>query len=332
MKNNIKGKKILVTGADGFIGSHLVELLIKEGADVKALVLYNSPGSWGLLEEISDVGKKCEIIMGDITDSHFCLKVVEDVDIIYHLAALIAIPYSYIAPRSFFETNVLGTINLLEAAKLAHVKRFVHTSTSEVYGTAKYSPIDEKHPMQPQSPYSASKIGADQAVLSYYFSFGLPVTIIRPFNNFGPRQSARAVIPTIITQLLSPKIKKVKLGSITPVRDYIFVKDTVEAFITASLSPKTIGEIVNVGIGKGYSIGEIYKLISKLTGVKKAIQLDKNRIRPTKSEVWKLVCDNNKIRKLTGWEPKISIEDGLIQTIEWIRDNLSKYKPEIYNV
>ncbi|MDO8619144.1 MAG: SDR family NAD(P)-dependent oxidoreductase [Candidatus Daviesbacteria bacterium] len=330
--DSVKGKKILVTGAGGFIGSHLVEKLIKSGANVRALVHYNSAGSNGLLEDIDKVSEKCEIVAGDIRDSGFCIKLMEGIDVVYHLAALITIPYSYVAPQSFFETNVLGTVNLLEAAKNAQVKRFIHTSTSEVYGTAQYSPIDEIHPLNPQSPYSASKIGGDNAALSYYLTFGLPVTIVRPFNNFGPRQSARGVIPTIISQLLSPQINEVKLGSLTPIRDYIFVEDTAEGFIAASLSPKTIGEVVNLGTGKGYSIGEIYKLISEITGIKKKIKLDKNRVRPTTSEVWKLVCDSNKMKSLTGFEPKTNFKDGLVKTVKWIENNLSKYKPEIYNI
>lgn len=325
-------KKVLVTGADGFIGSHLVEKLLESGAEVRALVQYNSTGSNGFLEDVADINQKCEIIAGDIRDPSFCIKLMEGVDIVYHLAALINIPYSYIAPKSFFETNVSGTVNLLEAARLAKVKRFVHTSTSEVYGTAKYSPIDEIHPLHAQSPYSASKIGADSAVLSYHLSFGLPITIVRPFNNFGPRQSARGVIPTIISQILSPSVSKVKLGSLTPVRDYIFVEDCVNGFIISSLSSKTIGEVINLGTGKGYSILEIYKLISEIIGVKKKITKEKNRVRPADSEVWKLICDSSKMKKLTGWEPKINFRDGLVKTIRWTENNLSRYKPEIYNI
>ena len=273
----LKYKKVLVTGADGFIGSHLVEKLLKQDFNVRALVHYNSQSSWGLLEDIPNLRKfkNLEVLLGDINDPHFCFKLMQDIEIAFHLAALIAIPYSYIAPRSFFETNVLGTINLLEGARSAKVKRFVHISTSEVYGTAKYSPINEMHPLQPQSPYSASKIGSESATLSYFSSFNLPVTVVRPFNNFGPRQSARAVIPTIISELLSPDVKKVRLGSLKPIRDYTFVEDTVDALITISLSPKTIGEVLNIGVGKGYTIEEIYTLISNLVGIKKEIILMK---------------------------------------------------------
>ena len=332
--NSLKGRKVLVTGAGGFIGSHLVEKLLKSGAFVSALVQYNSSGSWGLLEEVEGIkfNKNCEVILGDINDPQFCLKLLENIDIIFHLAALIDIPYSYVAPRSYFETNVLGTVNLLEAAVKTKVKRFIHTSTSETYGTAIKTPMDEEHPLQAQSPYAASKVGADKAALSYFLSFGLPVTIVRPFNNFGPRQSARGVIPTIISQLLSPNQAVIKLGSLSPVRDYIFVEDCVEGFIAAGLSTKTIGQVVNLGMGKGYSIGEIYKLISEITGIKKKVILDKKRVRPTKSEVWKLICDNRKMKNLTGWEPKSNFKDGLIKTIKYMENNLSKYKPEIYNI
>lgn len=330
----LKYKKVLVTGADGFIGSHLVEKLLKSNFHVRALVLYNSQSSWGLLEDIPNLKKfkNLELVLGDINDPQFCFKLMQDIEIVFHLAALIAIPYSYIAPKSFFETNVLGTINLLESARLAKVKRFVHVSTSEVYGTAKYSPINEIHPLQPQSPYSASKIGSESAALSYFLSFNLPVTVVRPFNNFGPRQSARAVIPTIISELLSPYIKKVKLGSLKPVRDYIFVEDTADALITCSLSPETVGEVLNIGLGKGYTIEEIYTLISSLVGIKKKIILDKNRLRPTKSEVWELICDNSKIKKMTNWRPKTDFKSGLIKTFNWIKNNPEKYKADIYNI
>ena len=332
--NLLKGRKVLVTGAGGFIGSHLVEKLLNEGALVKALVQYNSLGSWDLLEDIKGIkdNKNLEVVLGDINDPHFCIRLTEGVDVIFHLAALIDIPYSYVAPRSYFETNVLGTVNLLEAAVKTKVKRFIHTSTSETYGTAIKTPMDEEHPLQAQSPYAASKVGADKAALSYFLSFGLPVTIVRPFNNFGPRQSARGVIPTIITQLLSPNLSLVKLGSLTPVRDYIFVEDCAEGFITAGLSTKTIGQVVNLGTGKGYSIGEIYKLISGITGIKKKIKLDKKRVRPTKSEVWRLICDNSKMKNLTGFEPQTNFKDGLAKTISYMENNLSKYKPEIYNI
>lgn len=330
----LKYKKVLVTGADGFIGSHLVEKLLKQDFNVRALVHYNSQNSWGLLEDIPYLRKfkNLEVLLGDINDPHFCFKLMQDIEVVFHLAALIAIPYSYIAPKSFFETNVLGTINLLEGAKLAKVKRFIHISTSEVYGTAKYSPINEIHPLQPQSPYSASKIGSECAALSYFFSFNLPVTVVRPFNNFGPRQSARAVIPTIILELLSPDIRKVKLGSLKPIRDYIFVEDTVDALITCAFSAETAGEVLNIGIGKGRAIEEIYTLISKLVGIKKKVIADKNRIRPAKSEVWELICDNSKIKKMTNWKSKTDFKVGLNKTIDWIKNNSEKYKSDIYNI
>lgn len=331
--NTLKGKKVLVTGADGFIGSHLVETLINQGAKVRALVYYNSWGSWGFLQEIKNVGNECEIVVGDIRDSHFCLNLVQDQEIVFHLAALIDVPYSYVASGSFFETNILGTVNLLEAAKREkNLEKFVHTSTSETYGTALYSPIDEKHELQAQSPYAASKVGADKAAMSYFLSFGLPVTIVRPFNTYGPRQSARGVIPTIITQLLSDQMKKVRLGSLKPIRDYTYVTDTARAFILAALYKNTIGEVLNVGSGQGYSIKEIYDMTCDILGTKKDVVTDLKRLRPSKSEVWKLVCDNSKIKSLTGFEPQTNFRDGLVETIAWIRNNLSKYRPEIYNI
>ncbi|MDO8638531.1 MAG: SDR family NAD(P)-dependent oxidoreductase [Candidatus Daviesbacteria bacterium] len=332
--SSIKGKKVLITGAGGFIGSHLVEKLLAEGAQVKALVQYNSLGSWDLLEDIKGIknNKNLQVVLGDINDPHFCLRLAEDVDIIFHLAALIDIPYSYVAPRSYFETNVLGTINLLEAALRNRVNRFIHTSTSETYGTALYTPMDENHPLQAQSPYAASKVGADKAAMSYFLSFNLPVSIIRPFNNFGPRQSARGVIPTIVTQLLSGNIKEVKLGSLDPIRDYTFVKDTAEGFINVALFDKTIGETMNLGVGKGYSIKEIFNLISNLTQIDKKVVTDAQRIRPRNSEVWQLVCSNEKMKKLIGWTPQTSLEEGLKTTIEWIKENLELYKPEVYSI
>lgn len=331
--NKLKGKKVIVTGADGFIGSHLVERLIKEGAKVRALVYYNSWENIGLLSSIDYQNENLEIVKGDIRDTHFCLELVKDQEIIFHLAALIAIPYSYIAPTSFFETNILGTVNLLEAAKRNNkLQRFVHTSTSETYGTALYSPMDEKHELQAQSPYAASKVGADKAATSYFLSFGLPVSILRPFNNYGPRQSARAVIPTIITQLLSNKITNVKLGSLDPIRDYIYAADTAEAFIKVAVSEKAIGETFNVGNGIGYSIGDIYKMLSEITNIDKKVELDTTRVRPNKSEVWKLVCDSTKIKQLVGWQPEIEFRKGLELTVEWFKGNLDRYRPEIYSV
>lgn len=329
----LKNENVLVTGADGFIGSHLVEELLEQGAKVRALVYYNSEGRWGLLEDIKfKSNKNLEVILGDINDPHFCKRLLEGQKIVFNLAALIAIPYSYIAPTSYFQTNVLGTVNLLEEARRAKIKRFVNTSTSEVYGSALYEPMDENHPQQAQSPYAASKVASDKVALSYFLSFGLPVTIVRPFNNFGPRQSARAVIPTIVSQLLSKEIKKVRLGSLKPIRDYTFVKDTAKAMIKIALSEKTVGEVINIGVGKGYSIKEIYNIICQMTGITKEIVTDEERIRPRKSEVWRLICDNKKIKKLTKWEPETSFEEGVKITIDWIHNNLDKYKPGIYNI
>lgn len=330
---NLKGKKVLITGADGFIGSHLTERLIEEGADVRALVYYNSWESLGLLSYVKKIENNCEIVKGDIRDPHFCLELVNGQEIVFHLAALIAIPYSYIAPTSFFETNVLGSVNLLQAArKNDRLERFIHTSTSETYGTALYVPIDEKHELQAQSPYAASKIGADKAAISFYNSFGLPVTVVRLFNNYGPRQSPRAVIPTILSQLMSKSIKKVKLGLLTPVRDYTFVKDTAEAFIKILATEKAVGEVFNVGTGEGYSIQQIYDILTDITGEKKEIQQDPQRLRPSSSEVFKLICDNRKIKRVTGWKPRTDFREGLKEAAEWVRDNSDFYNPERYSI
>lgn len=330
---SLKGKKVLVTGADGFIGSHLTETLIEKGANVTALVYYNSWESWGLLSLIKDIEKKCKVVMGDIRDPHFCLNLAHNQEYIFHLAALIAIPYSYQAPTSYFETNVHGTVNLLEAAKRnKKLKRFVHTSTSETYGTALYSPMDEKHELQAQSPYAASKVAADKAAMSYHLSFNTPVSIVRPFNNYGPRQSARAVIPTIITQLLSKKIKKVKLGALKPVRDFTYAPDTADAFIKVAQSAKTIGEVLNVGHGKGYSIQEIVDMAIDITGIKKEVVLDQKRIRPQKSEVWKLICSNKKIYKLAKWKPNTTFKKGLRETTKWVEENFERYHPDLYSI
>jgi len=290
----LKGKQVLVTGAGGFIGSHLTETLLEEGAKVRALVHYNSTGSWGMLE--GNRHSNLAVIAGDVCDPYFCQTLVKGSEIVFHLAALIAIPYSYAAPQSYFQTNTLGTINLLQAAREQKVARFIHTSTSEVYGTAQYVPIDEKHPLQGQSPYSASKIAADKAAESYFCSFGLPVTTVRPFNTYGPRQSARAFIPTVICQALSPKSRVVKLGSLKPVRDLTFVKDTAAGYLVAAIHPKLVGETVNLGVGKGYSIGEVARLIIKIIGTDKKIVVDQQRVRPGKSEVWRLVSNNQKMK------------------------------------
>ena len=329
---SLKGKRVLVTGADGFIGSHLTEMLVKEGAKVKALSVYNSFNYWGWLEDV-DCLKEIEVISGDVRDPHFCKEITKNVDVIFHLAALIAIPYSYVAPDSYVDTNVKGTLNICQAAKENNVSRVLVTSTSEVYGTALYVPIDEKHPLQPQSPYSASKIGADAMAMSFFNAFNLPITIVRPFNTYGPRQSARAVIPTIISQIAAGK-KQIKLGDISPTRDFNYVTDTCRGFIDIANCEKSIGETVNIGSNFEISVGDTLNLIKKIMKSDVEFITDNQRIRPEKSEVNRLWCDNSKIKSLTGFEPKINIEEGLKNTIEWFTkpENLSKYKTEIYNV
>lgn len=334
-------KNILITGADGFIGSHLVETLYRYtqtpsssffGAKIKALSLYNSFNYWGWLEEVSCL-KDIEVISGDIRDPHFCKSICKSVDIIFHLAALIAIPYSYAAPESYVDTNIKGTLNVCQAALENSVKRIIHTSTSEVYGTAQYVPIDELHPLQPQSPYSASKIGADCIAMSFYNSFSLPLTTARPFNTYGPRQSARAVIPTIITQIANGA-KQIKLGDTTPTRDFNFVLDTCEGFIALAESEKTIGEVINIGSNFEISVGDTLNLIKELMGSNVEFITDSQRIRPKNSEVFRLWCDNTKIKNLTGFSPKYDMRRGLQETIDWITQpqNLIRYKSEIYNV
>ncbi|KNY30277.1 NAD-dependent 4,6-dehydratase LegB [Pseudobacteroides cellulosolvens] len=328
----LKGKKVLVTGADGFIGSHLVEALIEEGARVTAFVFYNSFNSWGWLDTFpADTLSKINVFQGDIRDLNCLREVVKDVDSIFHLAALIAIPYSYIAPESYIDTNIKGTLNILQAAKDFSVERVFITSTSEVYGTAKYVPIDELHPFQGQSPYSASKIGADRIAESFYRSYNLPVTIVRPFNTYGPRQSARAVIPAIISQLLSGKTE-IKLGNLTPTRDFNYVKDTVNGFIEIAKSDRTIGEEINIATGVETCIGDIFEEIRLQINKEAKVINDDIRIRPEKSEVDRLLGSNKKIMELTNWKPEYSLKDGLKETIVWLRDNLERYKTDIYNV
>lgn len=329
---NIKGKKIFITGAGGFIGSHLVEETVRYGAKVTALVHYNSRNNFGNLELISkDILNSVKIIAGDIRDPFFLIKATKGFDIVYHLAALIPIPYSYDVPQSYIETNVNGTLNILEAAKINEITMLLITSTSETYGTAQYTPIDELHPLQGQSPYSASKIGADKLAESYFLSFNLPVTIIRPFNTFGPRQSSRAIIPTIISQILVGN-KSIKLGLLSPIRDFTYVKDIIQAFIKSSECGKNFGEVVNFGTGIGISIGELKEKIEEIVGKKIEVKEDKGRIRPERSEVFKLICDNKKAKEIVGWEPKYNLEDGLNETIEFISRNLYLYKTEIYNI
>ena len=322
----------LVTGADGFIGSRLVELLVKKGYKIKALSQYNSFNNWGWIEDI-ECKDKVEVLTGDIRDPHYCKSIAKDIDIIFHLAALIAIPYSYIAPDSYVDTNIKGTLNICQAAKEHGNIRVIHTSTSEVYGTAQYTPIDEKHPMQPQSPYSATKIAADAMAMSFYNAFNLPVTIARPFNTYGPRQSARAVIPTIIMQIANGATE-IKLGDITPTRDFNYVDDTCRGFIALAECDESIGQTVNIGSNSEISIGDTLNIIKELMDSDVKFIVDSQRIRPEKSEVFRLWCDNSKIVKLTGFQSQVGIREGLQRTIDWIvkSDNLKNYKSEIYNV
>jgi len=325
-------KKVLVTGADGFIGSHLTEILLAKGYKVKALSQYNSFNYWGWLEDI-EPNKNLEVVSGDIRDPFYCEEIMKDIDTVFHLAALIAIPFSYKAPQSYVETNITGTLNICNAALKNSVKRVLVTSTSEVYGTAQYVPIDEKHPKQPQSPYSASKIGADAMALSYYNAFSLPVTIVRPFNTYGPRQSARAIIPTIISQIASG-IETIKLGDLTPTRDFNFVKDTCYGFLAISDCNETIGKEINIASNYEISMGDTLNIIKNKMNSNVKFITDEQRLRPENSEVFRLWGDNTLIRKLTGWQPKYSIEQGLGETIEWFTktENLIKYKANIYNL
>lgn len=323
---------IMVTGADGFIGSHLVEELVKRGYQVKAFVYYNSFNTWGWLDTLPNrVMKSIEIFQGDIRDSNGVEQAMKDVEAIFHLAALIAIPFSYHSPGTYVDTNIKGTLNVLQSARKLETKRIFITSTSEVYGTAKYIPIDEKHPFQGQSPYSATKIGADRLAESFYRSFQMPITIVRPFNTYGPRQSARAVIPTIITQLLGGKTE-IKLGSLTPTRDFNYVKDTVQGFISIFESDKTLGEEINIATQKEISIGELAQKIIDQINPNARIICDEERIRPEKSEVNRLLGCNEKILRLTDWKPRYSLDEGLKNTIEFLKNNLDKYKIDIYNI
>ena len=324
--------KILITGADGFIGSHLTEMLVKKGYQVKALSQYNSFNNWGWLEDVS-CKDMIEILTGDIRDPFFCKSITQDVDIIFHLAALIAIPYSYVAPASYIDTNINGTLNICQAARDNGNIRVIHTSTSEVYGSAQYVPIDEKHPIQPQSPYSASKIAADAMAMSFFNSFDLPVTIARPFNTYGPRQSARAVIPTLITQIASGA-KEIMVGDLTPTRDFSYVEDTCRGFVAIADENKTIGETINIGSNFEISIGDTLNLIKEIMGTDVEFLIDKQRMRPNNSEVFCFFCDNAKIKKITDFKPQIDIKVGLQKTINWIMqpNNLKQYKSEIYNV
>lgn len=325
-------KKVLVTGADGFIGSHLCEMLLERNYAVRALALYNSFTDWGWLEDVPK-HPDLEIVSGDVRDPNLCREICKDVDTVFHLAALIAIPYSYVAPDSYVDTNVRGSLNMCQAARSCGVRHFIQTSTSEVYGTARYVPINEAHPLQPQSPYSASKIGADAIAMSFYNALELPVTIARPFNTYGPRQSARAVIPSIITQIAAGK-KQIFLGDTRPTRDFNYVLDTCRGFIALAESDKTIGKAVNIGSNYEISVGDTLNLIKKLMHSDVEFVCEKCRLRPAKSEVFRLWCDNSLIRELTGFEPKYSIEEGLRRTIEWFTDpaHLKRYKTDIYNI
>jgi len=325
-------KKILVTGADGFIGSHLTEALIEEGYDVRTFAYYNSFNTWGWLDALpKDKLKDIDVFTGDIRDPNGVRKAMKGIDEVYHLAALIAIPFSYHSPDSYVDTNIKGTLNVLQAARDLDTKRVLVTSTSEVYGTAQYVPIDEKHPFQGQSPYSATKIGADRIAESFYKSFNMPVTIVRPFNTFGPRQSARAVIPTIITQLLAGK-EEINLGTLSPTRDFNYVKDTAQGFIEIAKSDRTIGEEINIATQKEISIGQLAQELIKQINPKAKIVCDEERKRPSNSEVERLLGSNEKIMRLTNWKPKYTFEEGLAETIEWLKSNLDKYKTDIYNI
>lgn len=324
--------KVLVTGSDGFIGSHLVEELVKKGYEVRAFVLYNSFNTWGWLDTMPrDIMDHVEVFAGDVRDPNGVREAMKGCDAVFHLAALIAIPFSYHSPDAYVDTNIKGTLNILQAARDLGTARVLVTSTSEVYGTAQYVPIDEKHPYQGQSPYSATKIGADRLAESFYRSFDLPVTIVRPFNTFGPRQSARAVIPTIITQLLAGK-EEIKLGSLTPTRDFNYVKDTAHGFIAMYESDKTIGQEINIATQKEISIGQLAEELIRQINPNARIICDEDRLRPEKSEVNRLLGCNKKIMELTDWKPEYTFEQGLAETIEFLRHNMDKYKADIYNV
>jgi NAD dependent epimerase/dehydratase len=328
----LNNSTILITGGDGFIGSHLTEMLVKHGAKVKALSYYNSFNNWGWLEDL-DCLNDIEVLTGDVRDPHYCSHITKGVDLVFHLAALIAIPYSYIAPDSYVDTNVKGTLNVCQAALENGCQKMIHTSTSEVYGTARYVPIDESHPLQPQSPYSASKIGADMMAMSFYNTFNLPVIIARPFNTYGPRQSARAVIPAMITQIKNGQ-KEISLGDLSPTRDFSYVEDTCRGFLALASCDEAIGQIVNVGSNTEISIGDTLNLIKSIMQIEVLSKTDQQRIRPENSEVFRLWSDNAKIEQLTGFKPTFTLRQGLEKTIDWFSDpqNLAKYKANIYNV
>lgn len=325
-------KTVLVTGAGGFIGSHLCEALVIKGYKVRAMVRYNSKNNWGWLEN-SKCKDRIEVVLGDIRNYDSVKGALKGVDSVFHLAALIGIPYSYTTPESYVDTNIKGTLNLLHAAKEFKIKKFIQTSTSEVYGTAQYVPIDEAHLLQPKSPYSASKIGADAVAMSFYNVFNLPLVIARPFNTYGPRQSARAIIPNIITQIASGK-KGIEMGDLSPVRDFTYVKDTCAAFIALAECAKAEGEIVNIGSNQGISIAELFVLIKEIMNSRARLVVKKERIRPKKSEVFRLLCDNSKLKELIGFTPRHSLKTGLVETVKWFNNpkNLANYKTKLYNV
>lgn len=323
-------KNILVTGAAGFIGSHLTELLVKEGYNIKAFVRYNSKNNWGWLEN-SPVKKEINVVTGDIRDLDSVSDALSGCDTVFHLAALIGIPYSYVSPLAYIRTNIEGTYNVLQAARMMDIENILVTSTSETYGTAQYVPIDENHPMVGQSPYSASKIAADQMAISYFRSFNLPVKIVRPFNTYGPRQSARAIIPTVISQILSGKTN-LNLGNLTPTRDLTLVTDTARGFLAIAKEESFVGEITNIGSGFEVSIGELVNSIAEILGAEIKIETDTQRVRPQKSEVERLFCNNSKLVQRTGWSPQHDLQSGLAITIDWFRKNFNLYKSDIYNV
>lgn len=335
---NLKYKKILITGADGFIGSHLTEALVRSGQNVRAMVLYNSFNSWGWLDHAArDIQDNVEVFPGDVRDPHGVKAAMQGCDLVMHLASLVAIPYSYHSPDSYVDTNIKGTLNILQAARQLDVEKIVHTSTSEVYGTARYVPINEEHPLQGQSPYSASKIAADQLAMSFYYSFNSPIAIIRPFNTYGPRQSARAVIPTVISQIASGQ-RNIKLGNVHPTRDFNYISDTVRGFISVAESDSAVGEVINIGSNYEISIGQLVEYIAGIMQTEISIQSDQIRLRPEKSEVERLWADNAKAKMLLGWAPEYAgpegLKHGLRETINWFSncENLKKYRADVYNL
>jgi len=328
----LRNERVLVTGACGFIGSHLVERLVETGAKVRAFVFYNSFNHWGWLDSLPEEKlRQIEVFAGDVRDLPCVKRAMEGVKVVFHLAALIGIPYSYIAPESYVDTNVKGTLNILQAGRERGVDKIIHTSTSEVYGTAQYVPMDEKHPLQGQSPYSASKIAADMLAQSFHFSFGLPVAICRPFNTFGPRQSARAVIPTILIQGMAKK-SRIRLGNTQTTRDFNYVTDTVEGFIRIAESREAIGQVINIGSGQEITIASLVKKISEVLGMNIKVNKDRERVRPSSSEVFRLCADNTKSKKILGWKPKVRLEEGLQRTAEWLMKHKGQYRENLYNV